>query len=406
MSKLKNNIRKLLKIFLFTALVIIICIASFLGYLYIDKNTTLNLPSPSGKYAIGRMLYDWTDSNRIDSLSDKINEKRELAVWVWYPADVNSKKTPAPYLPIPWIKARDKSQGLGILIEHNFKSIVTNSYENTPIASAQSSYPVLIMEPGYGPAAADYTIIAENLASNGYIVVGINPTYTSNIIVFPDGRVVMRSLKGTIPDNAGAVTANKDANMIGSVWADDVTFAVNQLEAINNYKNNMFYSKLDLAHIGVFGHSLGGATAIEVCERDKRFKAGADLDGTPLSDEGIVTQPFMFITEDYAKGIDINFQAIQQVSNNVTIEASYIFSVKGTKHFNFSDLPFRQLKAVSPLFKVAGFTGSIDPIRAQEITNAFLIAFFDKYLKNIDSSLLVGPSETYPEVQYYGHLQN
>ena len=37
------------------------------------------------------------------------------------------------------------------------------------------------------------------------------------------------------------------------------------------------------AHVGIFGHSFGGATAAAAVERDPRFRAGINLDGSDLS---------------------------------------------------------------------------------------------------------------------------
>jgi predicted dienelactone hydrolase len=400
MPKLKS-LRVMLRIVLLAILVVILGLGVLIGYLSSQSNTPLSLPAPTGRYVVGRTLYDWVDMDRVDPLSDQPNQQRELLVWVWYPARLDSPEAPAPYLPAAWIKAREQDQGIGVSLEHNFASIQTHSFTDVPLADASSSYPVLIMEPGMGPIPTDYTVMAENLASQGYIVVGINPTYTPFTTVFPDGRIALRSSKGAIPDTANPVTADRDANAIGRVWADDDIFVMNQLASLNSDKASPFFERLDLGHIGVFGHSFGGATAIAVCQRDARCKAGADLDGTPWGDEksGVVPQPFMFITEDYTKSCDSNCEAMRQAYAHVKGGAAYWLSVKGTRHFNFSDLPLRQLPAVRPLFVVMGLIGSIDPARAQRIANAYLVAFFDRYLKNGDSPLLSGPSPAFPEVQ-------
>jgi hypothetical protein len=83
--------------------------------------------------------------------------------------------------------------------------------------------------------------------------------------------------------------------------------------------------------------------------------------------------------------------------------AAYYLSIKETRHFNFSDLPLRLLPPARILFNMAGYIGSIRPERGLEISNAYLIAFFDRYLKGIDSKLLQGPSSAYPEVQFDKH---
>jgi hypothetical protein len=163
---------------------------AFAGYLVISHHRSLVLPSPTDPYSIGRTEYDWVDDNRIDPLADRGNEKRELLMWVWYPVSVSVQGPKAPFLPPAWVKAHEADQGVGKFIESDFSSIQTHSFKDAPLAEAQSAYPVVIMQPGMGPVPTDYTVFAENLASYGYIVVGINPTCTSNLVVFPDGRIV------------------------------------------------------------------------------------------------------------------------------------------------------------------------------------------------------------------------
>ncbi len=368
---------------------------AFTGYLLILNDQSLVLPSPTGSYSVGRTEFDWVDSSRIDQLSDQPNQNRELLVWVWYPA--SAQGVTAPYLPPDWVKAYDESQGIGQYIESNFSNIQTHSFTNVPISTTQDMYPVVIMQPGMGPVPTDYTVFAENLASHGYFVIGINEIYTSNLVVFPDGRVIQRSGKGAIPDSDTAAQANADANRIGKVWAADAIFVMNRLQNLNADASGIFYHKLDLAHLGLFGHSFGGATAASVCKLDARCKAGADLDGTLFSDqaEGTFQTPFMFMAEDdCGKGCDSMVQAYS-TSNS----PAYYLSIKGTRHFNYSDLPYRLLPPSRIIFNLAGYIGRISPGRALEISNAYLVAFFNRYLKNIDSDLLLGAAP-YPEVLF------
>ncbi len=391
-----------LKIAIFGILAAVLGFGAYIAVLAISRSRTLQLPAPSGSYKVGRSIFDWVDANRTDVLADTPNLKRELAVWIWYPAQPDASAATAPYMPAAWAQARNKDQGSGMLIENELARIKTNSYTDAPLSSQQASYAVLIMEPGMGPSIPDYTVLAENLASHGYIVVGINPTYTSNLVVFPDGRVVLRSEKGTIPDSASPAEVQQIGNGILAVWSQDVIFAMNQLQSLNAAPDSPFYQRLDLGQMGVFGHSFGGATAIAVCQQDARCKAGANLDGTPFSAEEHtkLPVPFLFMTEDYTAGCDQNCLAISQMAGYDNSGSVYNLSVNGAKHFNFSDLPQRQVPAVRPIFQAAGYTGSIDPARGEQITNAYLLAFFDQALKGVDSALLKGPSPEYPEVQF------
>jgi predicted dienelactone hydrolase len=399
---IKKLLKIALKIILFGILAVVLGFAAFIAVLNVSRNQPLQLPAPTGSYSVGRSIFDWVDQNRTDPLADTPNLKRELAIWIWYPAQPDASGKTAPYLPAAWAQARDKDQGNGILIESELTKIKTSSFTDAPLADQQSSYPVLVMQPGMGPAIPDYTVLAENLASHGYIVVGVNPTYTSNLVTFPDGRVMLRSEKGTIPDSAGPAAADQLANSIMGVWSQDVIFVMDHLQSLNADPSSPFYQRLDLNQIGVFGHSFGGATAIAVCQKDARCKAGADLDGTPFSAEAqsSIPRPFLFMTEDYSAGCDQNCLAIRQMAGHGQPGNVYNISVNGARHFNFSDLPLRQVPAVRPLFQAAGYTGSIDPARGEQIANAYLLAFFDQSLKAIDTPLLKGPSPDYPEVQF------
>ncbi len=259
--------------------------ALFIGTLWVENKTPLTLPTPTGNFAVGRTEYDWIDPARTDALAGQPGLPRELAVWVWYPGAANPAAQPAPYLPLNWVQARDEDQGAGRLIEHEFTGILTHSFTGLALSTAQAAYPVLVMQPGMGPMASDYTVLAENLASHGYVVVGINQTYTSNLVVFPDGRVAPRSASGTIPDGDTQAAAQVDGDRIMGVWKQDARFVLDQLDQLNADSNSPFYQRLDLAHTGLFGHSFGGATAFAVCQQDGRCKAGANLDGDPFTNE-------------------------------------------------------------------------------------------------------------------------
>ena len=394
------------KIIAFLFLAMLVGIGLFIGTLWLENRSSLTLPAPSGKFTVGRMLYDWVDPARSDTLADRPGQPRELAVWVWYPCEASAGAQAAPYLPDNWIQERDIDQGAGRLIEHRFGAIFTHSFSNLPLAPAgtQAAFPVLVMEPGMGPMAADYTVLAENLASLGYIVVGINPTDTSNLIVFPDGRVALRSTLGSIPDSDSAAAAQADGNRILGVWTQDIRFVLDRLDQLNADNSSPFYRRLDLGRTGIFGHSFGGATAFAICQQDARCKAGANLDGDPFSAEMKTAehQPFLFLSEDFPQGCESapNCAPMLNMSRLVNPGPAYFLQVSGAKHFNFSDLPFRQVFLVRPLFRAAGYVGSIDPGRGLQITNTYLAAFFDRYLKGSDNGLLSGPSTQYPEVQF------
>ncbi len=201
-------------------------------------------------------------------------------------------------------------------------------------------------------------------------------------------------------DNAANLQAA--GNWLVTVWAQDLIFIMNQLDRLNATPGNLWSQHLDLARLGVFGHSFGGATAALACQMDVRCKAGIDLDGALFGDvvQTGLAKPFMVIQSDPGSCSNSDCRSFQQevqaVLRTVPRGASYNLGVKGIEHFNFS------VYAVyfSPA-RTLGLLGSIDGIRGLQITRTYVRAFFDTYLNNTPSPLLRGPTSANPEVQFF-----
>ncbi len=393
-------IKRLMKSLLILLLLIVLVLASSIVFVEIRRNQTLVLPAPTGPYAIGRVEYDWTDQSRTDPLAPRPGTKRELVVWAWYPAmSVPGAKT-APYLPAKWAQLSDQQHGrFGQLLFQTSDSIQTHSVENAPLAAASARYPVLIFEPGLGEFPTQYTTLLEELASHGYAIFAITPTYSSDVVVFPDGRVAEATAAGN-PSDASDVRAAGDR--LVTVWAQDVIFVMNQLDRLNATPGTIWSQRLDLTRLGVFGHSFGGATAAQVCQMDSRCKAGIDLDGAlfgPVMKTGL-DKPFMVIESGQCStpstsGCPSFESGVQDVLRTVPSSERYHLSIKGTQHFNFSDYAV----IFSPA-RALGDLGSIDGVRGLQITRAYVLAFFDTFLNHLSSPLLQGPASSYPEVQF------
>lgn len=393
-------VKRLVRILLILLLMLVFVLVACVAFVEIRRNQALMLPAPTGSSAVGRMEYDWTDQSRNDLLAPRAGMKRELVVWAWYPAVRVSGAQPAPYLPTKWGQLSDQQHGfLGQQLIQSSDSIQTHSFDRAPLAPAAARYPVLIFEPGLGNIPMQYTTLLEDLASQGYIIFAITPTYSSDVVVFPDGRVAEATPAGQLPDTNTNLQAA--GNQLMTVWAQDVIFVMNQLDRLNTAPGNMFSGRLDLARLGVFGHSFGGATAAQVCHLDARCKAGIDIDGDLFGDvvQAGLNKPFMVIQSDPGTCSNASCRSfqreVQAILRTVPRGASYHIDVKNTEHFNFSDYAVY----FSPA-RALGLLGSIDGARGLQITRTYVRAFFDMYLNNTPSQLLRGPASAYPEVQF------
>jgi dienelactone hydrolase len=375
----------------------------------------VSLPSPTGKHKVGRMSIQLTDQNRLEIYStEKKDKRRELVVWIWYPGTPVFNPKRAVYLPDRWSEA-DFVYGVKL----GTTGFECHSFENAPVALSQPIYPVIIFSQA-GFSVLSYSAIVEEIASHGYIVVGINHTYDAPVTVFSDGRVIPVSLQFMEGVNSRTGSIEESFQFRAAV-ADyktaDIKFVVDQLEKINK-GSSVLAGRLDLGRLGVFGHSLGGNAALEFCRKDDRCKVGANLDGANWNEVGKVglRKPAMIIAAEHPEfSLPCDEMVIAKIFPStdwceeerllvsqgwqiIVDQATpgYALTILGAKHANFADIQFTDLPPDSP-FRVV--TGAAKPELIWRITCDYLLAMFDTYLKSkTPSPLLDGSEKPYLQV--------
>src|SRR5262245_13609881 len=158
------------------------------------------LPVPTGKYGIGRLVLHWTDSARRETQSEKPGSPRELLVYLCYPTDPESRGVRAEYFPhLKEVEAYEERFGKNLLRKSygdSYKTISTlRSYaiENAHLAAGKEQFPVLIFAHGGGIPVLYYTAIIENLVSHGYVVAAVEHTFDGATVRFPNGRIVSQT---------------------------------------------------------------------------------------------------------------------------------------------------------------------------------------------------------------------
>jgi predicted dienelactone hydrolase len=250
---------------------------------------------------------------------------------------------------------------------------------------------------------ADYTSLAEDLASHGYVVVGFDAPYRSFVVVFPDGRVIARAPQ----NNADLVRrAEKEqlANKLLQAWTADMSFALDQLERLNaSDPSSRFLGRFDMQRVGVFGHSLGGATAVQFCHDDSRCKAGIDVDGAPLGSvvtDG-VTQPFMFLLSDHRSEADEEtapiLAKIRFIYDRLPTDRRVEIEIDGANHFMFSDGALIRSPLAMRAMHELGIV-RLEGSRQIALTAQCIRTFFDVHLKGAPASELKTLSQ-HPEIR-------
>ena len=402
---LKRLSKKILKVLAVTtiSIIFIICIAIFA--MWIDHKAETRLPAPTGKYAVGRAEYDWIDTTRMDEMAPQKDVKRELLAWIWYPAATTKKLHKlADYMPPSWQKEIERNSGwlMTHLITRDLSRVQTHSIQNAQVSSEHSSYPVVIMRAGLSALTLTYTTLAEDLASHGYIVVGFDVPYRTFVVVRPNGNVIARAPQNDA-DRLTGPEQTKLATKLESAWSNDMSFAVDELERMN-ISDPRFRNRLNMQSVGVFGHSLGGATALQFCCNDSICKAGIDIDGAPLGNVILkgVTQPFMFLLGDHHNEPQTEVRQIManthSVYDHLPPDRRTLLMIRGANHFMFSDNAVLKSPLVLNLLHMLGIL-HIDGRRQLNITAYSVRTFFDHYLKDSDISELKIRTPRYPELQ-------
>jgi dienelactone hydrolase len=398
--------KRLVKSFAALALSTVVGGMVLLGLLWREHKTEITLPVPTGHFAVGRTTYTWVNNDEADELAPSAGTKREVVAWMWYPAALATTATPAEYLPAPWRKALAENSGvlMSQLLTRDLALVRTHSTSRPDVSPEQRSYPVVILRAGGGALTTDFTTLAEDLASHGYIVVGFDAPYRTFVVVLSDNRVVTRPPTND-PGNLPAEQANRLINRLLPMWTSDTAFVVSQLQQLNAADpTGKFTGRLDIERLGMFGHSFGGATALQFCHDDPRCKAGIDIDGAPYGNvvqEGL-KQPFLFMLSDHSReladpaGRQIHLD-LQSIYDRLPSGRLFI-TIRGANHFSFSDQMLVKSHYVIGMMRLLGF-GSLDGRRGLTITAEHVHTFFDVYLKDAPAVSLKKVSQLYPEVQ-------
>ena len=383
-------------------------------------------PEPTGQYNVGTTSYNFVDPERDEIYTEDENDNREITARVWYPSQDVTDAAPEAYL------NPELTSGIASELEIPNEDLqgvtqflTTNSVTDAPLAEDQSEYPVLVFSHGFGGLPEFNTIKAEELASQGYVVVGINHTYDSTASVLSDGEIVSQSSVFDVENQSELL------ELIGEsvdIRAEDAQFVLDELTTIDagDDPNELFSGHLDLEKVGIFGYSLGGATAAKVLAEDDRFQAGINLDGGLFGDaaNASLNQPFMILNnEAFGQGTssspEVNqFNQLQQTFVENLQNDGYEVTILGTEHSSFNDLSFLLpllLNSGIELGELGELANSendsnngdfelIDPQLASQIINDYTLAFFDRYLNDEPSSLLnEDMSSIYPEVIFQAY---
>ncbi len=337
-------------------------------------------PEPSGRFAVGTRVVQWTDPRRPESFTADPHDRRTVVVQLWYPA----QKSPAgarqaQYLGRTEHEARTVSDALarqvglpGFLVD-GVPRAHTHSAFNAPAAGGGERFPVVLFSPGSGGVRTQNTAWAEELASHGYVVAALDHPYDSAAVVLADGRTIHSEIAST-------GDRDKDDRLAvdwTAVRAADLNFVLTQLDHLDRGEMaGPLTGRLDTSRAAVTGHSMGGAAALQAARQDHRFDAVIDLDGYPHGPTSpSLHQPTLALTQAITPGIDPHYIPRLTKALKFSTATSYRLAIPGAAHLTFMDGPLY-------LPPVPSMVGSLGRTESPHVVAATTLAFLDTTLRH------------------------
>jgi len=282
-------------------------------------------------------------------------------------------------------------------------------------AAENNSFPLVIFSHGAFGYYQSNTSTYMELASNGYVVISldhpyhsfftkdtagktiiVNPQFMQEVMYInelgtPEQEIIGLShswLEIRTADMNFVLDSVKEAKAFEAVELPDYWFikADTTAEIINN-----ILDMTDTEHIGLMGHSLGGAASVTVGRTRDDIDAVIDLDGTMLGEEfGYVNGEYDFYDEAYPVPLlSVNNEEHYFEGQSLTDwyvnswvlanakDAKYTY-FKGSGHMNFTDLPL-----FSPALANMLGIGPVDPEECVIKMNQLVLDYYNCYLKNM-----------------------
>ncbi|NLL92230.1 MAG: hypothetical protein GX222_07445 [Ruminococcaceae bacterium] len=258
----------------------------------------------------------------------------------------------------------------------------------------ENHHPLLIFSPGsFGTADSNETMFLE-LASRGYIVMGLSHPYHSFVCDMSDGSRIMIDfdfMKSVIssPGSKNVKATLGPLREWTQIRSDDIDYVLSKI--LDSSTDNVYEKYINDKRIVLSGHSLGGSAALAIGrQRSEDVRALVILESPFVADIiGIDGNSFVFTEEEYPLPVlhiysDSLFSKIDEITNygmNVKLIKSdnpmYVNKhISGVRHIGLTDMIL-----ISPII-----TNMIDlgvntrqPLETLLELNEYVLNFLDEY---------------------------
>lgn len=279
-------------------------------------------------------------------------------------------------------------------------------------ADEGEQFPLVVFSHGAFGFYQSNTSTYMELASNGYVVVALDHPHHAFFTEDTEGKMVLVDPEFiSAAMNLNNMTDPLAQYELYTQWmalrTGDMNFVLDTLETAGNSGSldgawfltgsnaetiRSVLKMTDLTKIGLMGHSMGGATAVELGRERSDIAAVIDLDGTMLGEYlGVDNEKLVVSEEPYLVPVlefnnwdtyngrkEYLAQGGRYPNDEVIKHAAVGFSttVRDTLHMDYTDLPL-----LSPTLGNMLGSGERSTEETMTIVNSLVLSFFNCYLK-------------------------
>ncbi|KAN0110439.1 hypothetical protein V8E51_006826 [Hyaloscypha variabilis] len=357
------------------------------------------LPRPSGPYQLTLNVSELVDTSRKDPWGKDPIKYRRLMVSRFDPLFPNTcyRNEKIPYMS-PTISAAEDA----IFAPYGLPAGIFGSLEmifcfQPVFDKCNETWPIVLFSPGLNTTRLLYSMLAQEVASQGFTVITLDHPFDGDIVEFPDGFIAY----------GGNVDFSNDTSVYHAldIRMNDISFVLNTL--------GFQYDATPNASALIFGHSFGGAATAAGMLNDTRLRGGVNLDGelfggvinAGLGRPGINQSFILWGAEGHNRSSEPGWGTFYQ---NLKREGMWERELEllNASHSTFTDLPLiadvTNIRTTLPPESQAEL-GFLAGKRVLQILSKYLSDFFAFVFRGKEGEgLLAGPSDSYPEVVFLG----
>lgn len=382
------------------------------------------LPAPDGAHPVGVRHFELIDDSRRGVRGDTPEVPRTLPAVVWYPAADGTapRSYMDPAVAAVQLPALARNLRYDPAQLESIGACPTHAGTGVP-AGGPGAFPLIVLSHGFFLYAAQNTVLAEHLASHGYVVVAIGHPGDSVDVTLAEGRTVPTNMEAEKPaftawrtafhaaadhdTRAPLIDTYADAlhgSRLGAsvaIWRDDMRFLASALQpgaaALQTVDGDVRAAlhAADPTRLALVGMSFGGSTAATVCGQLPRCRAVVSLDGQnfdPALFDADLDRPLLLLLSDWVRypmydgmpseaDFNPNDYAYERWAEAGRSPGVVRLRVPGTKHMAFSDLPL-----LMPDDGHEDRFGDADPGATSAAVAATTRAFLDLHLRAGDAA--------------------